>query len=130
MLTETLSGKCPNCGYDKLLQRYGSFGYLQLDGCSNCGFGYATNHCDGESFGIQSWISYGKHILASQFEDYDAVFNELDQLDDESLRFRIFEWCESQPHYDDVEETVFKYTDEDIELHRSFGIRVFKEIID
>ena len=42
MLTETLSGKCPCCGYDKLLQRYGSLGYHQLDGCANCGFGNGT----------------------------------------------------------------------------------------
>lgn len=33
MLTETLSGQCPCCGYDKMIQRYGSDGYYHLDGC-------------------------------------------------------------------------------------------------
>lgn len=64
MLTETLSGKCPCCGYDKLFQRYGSSGYLQLDGCSNCGFGYSTNSFDNDNYGVNAWLGYGKHIIS------------------------------------------------------------------
>ena len=69
MLTETLSGKCPCCGYDKLLQRYGSYGHYQLDGCPKCGFGYGTNHHDGDTFGTEAWIDYARHVLASSESD-------------------------------------------------------------
>lgn len=43
MLTETYGGKCPNCDYDRMLMRYGSFGYFQYDGCQNCGFAFGTS---------------------------------------------------------------------------------------
>lgn len=81
MLTETLSGKCPCCGYDKMLQRYGSLGYYQMDGCPKCGLGYGTNQHEIESFGVEAWIDYGRHILAcvdnekfvEEFEDDKEV---------------------------------------------------------
>ncbi len=132
MLTETLSGKCPCCGYNKLLQRYGSLGYLQLDGCANCGFGYSSNHYDGDAFGVGAWLPYAKHILSCQYiepetdEFYERSMVELDKLTDEEVRRLVFEWCEKQERCDDVDETVFKYSDEDIQKHKSFGLPVFK----
>lgn len=81
MLTETLSGKCPCCGYDKLLQRYGSFGYIQLDGCPNCGFGYASNNLDYNCSGENAWLDYGSHILALQRAGKEVPFpEELNQV--------------------------------------------------
>ena len=131
MLTETLSGKCPCCGYDKLLQRYGSLGYHQLDGCANCGFGYSSNHHDDDDFGVGAWLPYAKHILSCQYieseteEFYERSMVELNKLSDEDVRRLVFEWCEKQERCNDVDETVFKYSDEDIQRHKSFGLPVF-----
>lgn len=55
MLTEDYNGTCPNCGFDRMLVRYGSQGYYQFDACSKCGFAYGTNHYDGELFGKKVW---------------------------------------------------------------------------
>jgi hypothetical protein len=132
MLTETLSGKCPCCGYDKLLQRYGSIGYHQLDGCSSCGFGYATNHYDGDEFGMSAWLPYAKHILSLQYvepktdEFYERSIVELDKLPDNEVRKMVFEWCESQDRCDDIDNTIFDYKDEDIQKHKMLKLEVFK----
>jgi hypothetical protein len=134
MLTETLSGKCPCCGYDKLIQRYGSLGHLQLDGCANCGFGYSTNHHDGENFGVSAWLPYAKHCIACvesepQTEDsYQYTLEELNQLPDEEIRRMVFDWCEKQDRYNDVVDTVFVYTEEDVKKHKEFGLPVFKQL--
>jgi hypothetical protein len=130
MLTETLSGKCPCCGYNKLLQRYGSFGYLQLDGCANCGFGYASNHHDDDEFGLSAWLSYAKHILSLQHiepetdEFYERSMLELNKLPDDDVRRMVFDWCEKQERVDDVDTTVFVYSDEDIQKHKNFGLQI------
>lgn len=133
MLTDTISGKCPCCGYDKLLQRYGSFGYLQLDGCSNCGFGYSSNHHDDPDFGIKAWIDHAKYLIAmSEFESdelYQKRIDELNLLSDEEVRRLAFDFCENSERYDDVEYTVFKYTEEDVLNHKKLNLEVFKEII-
>jgi hypothetical protein len=132
MLTETLSGECPCCGYDKLLQRYGSIGYHQLDGCANCGFGYSSNHYDNDDFGVSAWLPYAKHVLSMQYvepetdEFYERSMVELNKLSEEEVRKMVFNWCEKQERCDDVVETVFNYTEEDIEKHKSFGLSVFK----
>lgn len=77
MLTETLSGECPCCGYNKMLQRYGSEGYYQMDGCVRCGFGYGTNSADNEVRGVQAWIDFAKIILASsESEKYIKDFED------------------------------------------------------
>ena len=135
MLTETLSGKCPYCGYTKLLQRYGSLGYHQLDGCSNCGFGYSSNSHDEDDFGVSAWLGYGKHILASQYitmetdELYDKERLRLDTLSEDQVRRMVFDWCEKTGRLSDVETTVFVYSKEDLEKHKAFGLTVFKTII-
>jgi hypothetical protein len=79
MLTETLSGKCPCCNYDKLLQRYGSQGYYQLDGCPNCGFGYGHSMGQEEEsvVGEDAWLNYAAHLLACcESEKYESMFQD------------------------------------------------------
>lgn len=120
MLTETLSGECPCCGYDKLLQRYGSSGHLQLDGCANCGFGYSTNHHDDDCFGVQAWLPYARHLLS-------CLSIGTEGLSDEEVRRMVFDWCEKEDRCDDVEGTIFVYSDEDIQNHKSLNLTVFKD---
>lgn len=134
MLTETLSGKCPCCNYDKLFQRYGSIGYRQLDGCANCGFGYSTNHHDDDDFGTGAWLPYAKMVFSSQFvnqetnEFFEKILRQLNKMPNERARRIVFEWCEKKERSDDVDTTVFKYSDEDIEKHKSFCLPVFKTV--
>lgn len=132
MLTETLSGRCPCCNYTKLLQRYGSQGYLQMDGCPRCGFGYAFNHHDPESFGVEAWLDYGIHILAcNRINDYeeDGYQKELERLSALSpieQRRAVFEWAEKQTKYEEENvDTVFLYTKEDIIRHRMTNPVIF-----
>lgn len=132
MLTETISGKCPCCGYDKLLQRYGSMGYYQLDGCPKCGFGYGTNHHDDDTFGVEAWLAYGVHILAVVHageeltqEEYDKWLNEIDNLPVDEKRRMIFDWMEKQERCDDVETTVFKYGQEDVDKYMATNPLIF-----
>jgi len=139
MLTETISGKCPCCGYNKLLQRYGSMGYYQLDGCPKCGFGYGTNHHDEPAFGIEAWLDYGIHILSMMHlsennnsqgennnsqEEYDKWYNELNALPLEEKRKLVFELVDKLERSDDVETTVFKYEQEDIDKHKALNIEI------
>jgi hypothetical protein len=136
MLTETLSGKCPYCGYDKLLQRYGSDGYYQMDGCPNCGFGYGSNHYDEQTFGVGAWLDYGIHILACvalpteplafNEEAYNKRKAELERLEENEVRRLVFEWAESEDRVDDVENTVFVYTQSDIDKWAATNPVVFK----
>ena len=51
---------------------------------------------------------------------------ELNKLPDEDVRRLVFEWCEKQERSNDVDETVFVYTDDDVQKHKSFGLTVFK----
>lgn len=130
MLTEILSGKCPCCGYDKLLQRYGSMGYYQLDGCPKCGFGYGSNHHDEDSFGTSAWLDYGVHVLAmvkkgENKEEYNKLKEELNTLSDVEKRKLIFEWAEGEERSDDVATTVFVYSEEDVKSHMSTNPVIF-----
>jgi len=54
MLTEGYGGICPNCGYDRMMYRYGSDGYYQFDACPNCGFAYAQNG-EYDEYGWKVW---------------------------------------------------------------------------
>lgn len=131
MLSETLSGKCPCCSYDKLLQRYGSSGYFHMDGCPNCGFGYGQGQGE-EVFGEEAFLDYGVHILTSNHvrndsqEEYDKWKNELSALSNLEKRKMIFEWAEKQERCNDVENTVFKYSEEDVKKHLSTNPVIFK----
>ena len=156
MLTETLSGKCPCCNYDKMLQRYGSIGYYQMDGCPKCGFGYGTNHQDDGTFGVEAWIDYAKHILASfesdkyikDFEDdvqiertehgyktnggktkeekaYEKTSQLLESYPQSKIREMIFTWSQNQKRHDDLDTTVFTYTEKDVKDYLSTNPMVF-----
>lgn len=120
MLTETISGKCPCCGYDKLLQRYGSMGHYILDACANCGFTYGTNHHDGEFFGEEASIGWFKHALKMW---------EIEYSEEESfthIRKKVFDQLEKIGRYDDVDETIFKYDESDIISHKEKSLPIFK----
>lgn len=132
MLTETLSGKCPCCNYDKLLQRYGSHGYFQLDGCPNCGFGYGTNHYDDDTFGVSAWLSYGIYILSMvkniDDEEYPKWLEDMKSKPDDEVRKMVFDWAESETRSDDIEKTVFAYTEEDVKKHLETKPVIFKQL--
>lgn len=163
MLTEGISGTCPCCGYEKMLQRYGSIGYYQMDGCPNCGFGYGSNHHDqSEPIGLKAWLDVGLIELAITEEEkyYDEFQDDLDvirrdngyeikdggktkemkafekakevlgQLDDLTLRRKIFEMTEAHTPHDGEDHigTVFKYTDEDIAKYKATNPVIFKAI--
>ena len=133
MLTETISGKCPCCGYDKLLQRYGSSGYYQLDGCPKCGFGYGTNYHNEPSFGVEAWLDYGVHILSMQHlsennnsqEEYDKWYNEINALPELEKRKLVFELIDKLERCDDVGTTIFKYEEEDIQKYMAANPIIF-----
>jgi len=55
VLTDSYGGICPNCGYDRMLVRYGSSGYFQRDACPNCQFAYGHNDYDPEVRGQELW---------------------------------------------------------------------------
>ena len=121
MLTETISGKCPCCGYDKMVQRYGSIGYFQMDACPNCGFAYGTNHYDGEHFGEEVGIGYFKHLLDCWSIEYQ------EKESNESIRRKVFDKLEQEERCDDVEGTIFSYDEKDIQKHKEFKLVVFKQ---
>lgn len=78
MLTETLSGKCPCCGFDKLIQRYGSQGYYQLDGCVSCGFGYGSNGDDHDPIlGFHQFRDFAIYMLASHLASIQVPYPEV-----------------------------------------------------
>lgn len=54
MLTEGYNGVCSLCGYERMLIRYGSRGWLQYDACPRCKFCYGSNDVD-EWKGKELW---------------------------------------------------------------------------
>lgn len=172
MLTETLSGKCPCCNYDKLLQRYGSQGYYQLDGCPNCGFGYGYSMGQEHEtvVGEDAWLDYGAHLMAcldaekyeSMFQDdecvvraegemlegtkvigesitynggrtkeqkaFDHAVQLFKSLSKGELRKRIFDWADGESRSNDVETTVFKYTEDDVKNYLATNPVIFKQV--
>lgn len=54
MITEGHNGICGICGYERMLIRYGSRGWLQYDACPSCGFAYGSND-DEEWKGKELW---------------------------------------------------------------------------
>ncbi len=149
MLIESIGGKCPCCSYNKMFQRYGSLGHYLLDGCPNCGFGYGSNQHDDDVHGVDAWIGYGAHVLASVlspsidgefmlrdgnieiFQDtrYVVINDELLSLDKNILRKKIFDWMETQdPPVFESMSTVFKYDQSDVDNHLSTNPIIFKKI--
>lgn len=54
MLTETIGGECPACEYNRVLFRFGSWGYYHYVACPKCGFAYGQNP-DEEAYGEEVW---------------------------------------------------------------------------
>jgi len=108
MLTETYGGECPNCGYDRMMMRYGSHGYYMYDACPNCAFAFGTNEVDGEDAHGDFWDIYHFH---------DGSFlkkrNLQECLTDELL------YIESLPETPSKKKSVFLY-DDDLEA-RTYG---------
>lgn len=105
MLTDSYGGICPNCGYDRMMVRYGSTYYFQFDACPNCCFAYGTNHFDPE---------------ARDMEVFDCILREMKQpLEEAGLPVTvdgIMRYLESLPDIDEIE-SVFDYSDFDWEKH-------------
>lgn len=63
-MIETVSGRCPACGYDKLIIRCGTGVINSVEGCASCGFGYSVAAKDKSlPVGPDAWIDYAIHIL-------------------------------------------------------------------
>lgn len=119
MTVETLSGHCPCCGYDKMMMRYGSQGWIHWEGCPNCGFGYCEDHENdftSEMLGFNAWKHCERHLVAKEEE----------QLDDLTLRRRLFDFAEATERSDDVKGTLFRYTPEDIATYKDTHPVIFK----
>lgn len=137
MLIEAISGNCPVCDYNKMVQRFGTgnCSYF-LDACPNCGFGYGSNS-DVENWHQDAWRTYFRYLLAghkaqkkmnalasdgvvegdiSLFDYYyDQSMNELNDLSDDQLRQQTFELIENTyDRSEDIVTTVWNYTEEDV----------------
>jgi len=136
MLTETISGHCPVCGNDKMIQRYGSSGHYQVDACPKCGFGYGANSYDDPCWHEDAWREYFIRIaavnLASELTPdleaqevinaFDILFDqkvqELSNLPSIEIRKMVFDILEKEERCDDIETTVWEYSKEDIESYK------------
>lgn len=139
MLTETISGHCPICNYNKLFQRYGSFGYFQMDACSSCGFAYGEsggheridiNHISDFSICI-FYLSIDYYYLlkdefvcpatgdklspCSKLNDLIMLF--LSTLDKKLVQYLLFEFCEKKDRYDDIKRTIFDYNQTELAFY-------------
>ena len=131
MLTETISGKCPVCSYDKLRQRYGSSGYYMIDGCPSCGWGCGGDW--GGEIGTEYWIDFSLIDLAYEYSAYiekqlnadsklvddncfDCIFafvkKALEKLPQDDIRYLIYESHQSHKRSDDVEGTLWQISHE------------------
>jgi len=100
MLTEGYGGICPNCGYDRMLVRYGSQGYFQRDACPNCWFYYGHNNFDPEEVREEAWdgeVGY----LKSELEERNLPVSVLG----------IMLYLETMPDIEEIEQ-VFEYNEE------------------
>lgn len=102
MLTKSYGGKCPVCGFDRILMRWGSTEHYQFDACPKCGFAYATNGRDIEDKWVETWNKILK--------------NDGDLLKEQGFPITIdgmYKWLTSiiNPKLDKSRETVFAYSD-------------------
>ena len=100
MLTDSYGGICPNCGYDRMLVRYGSFGYFQRDACPNCGFAYGHNNHDPEIRGHEIWVA-----------EIEFLKTELDEKSFPHSMLGIMLYIETLPDIDEIDQ-VFDYPDD------------------
>lgn len=105
MLTETFGGTCPNCGYDRMMMRYGTHGYFHYDACPNCAFAFGSNQIDTDENFYEGdfWINYPYKRVSS--DDVQEIIVE------ELL------YIESLPEPDDEKSSVFVY-DENLEAKK------------
>ena len=109
MLTEGLGGYCPNCHYTKMLQRYGSSGYYQLDYCARCGFGYAYAQ------GQKNEGDLGDKVLEAVLEAHTKILKEAKFP---ITRKGLYDWIESITRKDGVQTStnVFAYSEADVDV--------------
>lgn len=125
MTTETISGKCPCCGYEKMIMRYGSTGWYLFEGCPNCGFGYGTDHQDKESEHVDAWIAFAGHYIESHSKP-ETIYLISSREREDDLRRKIFQWAEKQERFNDVEATLFQYDNDYIEAYRQTNPLTFR----
>ena len=100
MLTDSYGGTCPNCGYTRMLVRYGSAGYFQRDACPNCYFYCGHNGVDPEVTHEEGWET-----------DLDALKPTLEQGGFPLSVLGILLYIESLPDLKEKEiKSVFDYT--------------------
>jgi hypothetical protein len=118
MTVETISGNCPCCGFDKMIQRYGSTGWLGLDACASCGFGYVDNPGEPDEKWdnhLQLWHdeSFGHLLLHMYGFGYKG-----DTLPTEyPTRKEVFIELLNAERHDDVKGTVYNYNEDFINAH-------------
>ena len=104
MLTESYGGKCPNCGYDRMLVRYGSLGYFQRDACPNCQFYYGHNNYDPHEVREEGWedeieflkpelIERGLPVSVLGIMLYLETLSDIDEID-QVFDYTDFNWDE------------------------------------
>lgn len=137
MTTETISGKCPCCGYNKMVQYYDSACSNFLEGCANCGFGYSDNYWrehdqEPDLIGTKAWMGLAIHWLASHEADKhgsrEKAYEYFMAMDEMLLRRLIFDFIDGSKRHDDVETTLLKYSPEDIASYRATNPIIFKAI--
>lgn len=82
--TESYGGICPNCGYKRMMLRYGSEGTFCYDACPKCGFAYGNNKCDYEEIGEKLWET----ILLTERQTLQDLGFSID-------RQGLYKWTES-----------------------------------
>ena len=105
MLTDSYGGTCPNCGYNRMLVRYGSAGYFQFDACPNCLFSCGSNGCEPVSRDLDIWEL-----------ELRALKKTLEEAGFPVTVQGIMLYIESLPDIDEIE-SVFDYTNFDCEEH-------------
>lgn len=64
-MTETVSGNCPSCGYNKMISRFGDGVMNIVEGCARCGLGYSSLSEEGSEPNENTWRDYMIHILSN-----------------------------------------------------------------
>jgi len=95
--TDTFGGTCPNCGYRKMILRYGSEGIFHCDACPRCGFAYGCNMMDPAVEGKEFWKD------TPMFKMFKV-----------SSREELFKVTETWSEEGRDENNVFQYSEEDV----------------
>lgn len=111
-----IGGKCPVCGYDKMLHRLGKDCY-EFDGCPKCGFGYGFDPKKDDykdlkfEIGEEAWLKEGKTFLFNFIKDSDEQ-KKIKKSNKITLRKIIFNFIEEHElvkTYNFPAPTVFNY---------------------